>query len=117
ACAQRLPLLSDDCDQLVDEVTRVLQAPLLANPGKNFVELYWRDSANFDLGLNSPEECRVGQCGRIQVGGENHKQLERNLNFSATRQRQKINAAIERDDPAVQKFVRAQALAPKIIDY
>jgi hypothetical protein len=40
----------------------------------------------------------------------------RGLRFSCRRQGEKIDAAIEGNDPAIEQFVGAQALAAEIVD-
>src|ERR1017187_571694 len=55
------------------------------------------------LGLDAAQEGLVGQVGRVQVGGEDHHQFERNLKFHARRQREVVDAAVQRNDPTVEQ--------------
>src|SRR6185369_11688517 len=54
------------------------------------------------LVLNAAQKRFVEELGGLQVRGKHHKGLERNLEFLPGSQRQKVDTAFERHDPAAQ---------------
>jgi hypothetical protein len=59
-----------------------------------------------DLVADAAEERLVHQLGRLHVGGEHHQAVERDVELEARGQRQVIDAALERHDPAVEQIAR-----------
>ena len=69
-----------------------------------------------DLVGDAPHERFVGERLRLQVGREDDQHVERNLELAAGMQRQEVDAALERHDPAVQEVARRDALAAEVVD-
>src|SRR6185436_14306455 len=69
-----------------------------------------------NLVVDTPQEGFVGQVGGLQVGGEDHHQLERDLKLASVPQREVIDAPVQRNDPAVQQVARRHELAPAVVD-
>ena len=65
---------------------------------------------------NAAQEGRVHQVGRRQVGGEDHELVEGNLEALAGVQLEKVDAALQGHDPAVEQVRRGHELAPEIVD-
>src|SRR5581483_9288291 len=107
---------TDECDQIGRDIGVVGNGLIFRNPAEDLNELVIRDRANLDLGLNAAQKRRINQLGRIEVRREDDKHLKGNLDLLSTYERKKIDTAVERNDPAIEKLVRAHALAAKVID-
>jgi len=57
------------------------------------------DEADKNLGLNTPQERFIHQFRGVQVGGKDDQRVERYLDLLSTRQGEKVNAAVQRNDP------------------
>src|SRR5208282_1530507 len=86
------------------------------NSAKDLAELIVVDRTNADLCLDAPQEGRVQQLGRIEIGCEHNQHFEWDFDLAATRQSEELDSTIERHDPAVQQLVGTNALAAKVVD-
>ena len=68
------------------------------------------------LVLNAAQERLVHQLGRLDVGGEHRQHQERQVELLARLQREVVDAALERHDPAVQQLARRASLAAEVVD-
>src|SRR5579863_6117137 len=99
-----------------------LAARFIGHPGrrarhaKNLVELVGFDSVDKNLVWNAPKKRFIGELIRGQIGGENNLQLERDVELAAAAERKKVDAAIERHDPAVEQIPRRNHLASEVVD-
>src|SRR5579862_4062652 len=108
--------LPDNSDQAVNDRVFVLQIEFLANRAEDFVELHIGNRTNFNFGLNATQKCGVNQRSRIQVGGKDHKHLERNLHLLAAGERQEVDSAIQWNHPPVKQFFGTKPLPSKVVD-
>ena len=68
------------------------------------------------LVVNAPEKCFVDQLLGTDIGSKHHEQQERQLELLTGVQGQKVHAAFERHDPAVQQVARRASLPAEIVD-
>src|SRR5919198_128998 len=83
---------------------------------EDFGELLDRRIDDGHLVRDAAKERFVRQRFRIEVRGEHDEDVERHLEFLAGVQRQVVEAALERHDPAVQQLLRADALPSEVVD-
>src|SRR5258707_3339646 len=88
---------------------------LLAYPAENLVKLLAGDVPNMYFVLDPGQKSLVRQFCQVKIGGEYHKQIERNLELVPAGQSKKIDPAVEWNNPAVEQIFRAKPLAAKII--
>src|SRR5277367_5660843 len=80
------------------------------------MELLIGDGADMNLGLNSAQEGGIDQGRRIEVGSKYDEHLERNLDLSPARQGEEVDAAIQRNHPAVEQFFGTDSLAAEVVN-
>jgi hypothetical protein len=95
---------------------RAGDAPPIAFTTENLAELGWGRIIEAKLEANPTQEGIVGQVNGLQVGREDEHLLEGHLQALTRDERQVIDMFLERYDPAVQQFGRADLLATEIID-
>ena len=69
-----------------------------------------------DLVVNTAKERFVDQFGRLDVRREDDEHHERQVDLLARLQRQEVDAAFERRDPAVEQRVRRALLPAEVVD-
>ena len=79
-------------------------------------ELLDRRILDVNLVRDPAQERFVGQRRRIEVRREDGQHVERHLKLLAGVQRQVVDAALERHDPAVQQVLRTHPLAAEVVD-
>lgn len=90
-----------------------------AHPGRAFENLrergrrWWLDPRAI---THASQERFVNQVSFIQVRGEDYELFERNLDLLTTVECQKIDAAFERQDPAIEQVLGRDALAAEVVD-
>src|SRR5260370_24322348 len=65
--------------------------------------------------MNLADESVVREVLRDEIRREHDKYIERYFEFSSSRQCQKINTAIERRHPAIEKLIGPHALPPEVV--
>src|SRR3989304_2070527 len=109
-------LLGEEMDQMIDDLRIVGESQVFTDALGNDMELSGGDVLEADLILNAAQEGFVGESGRIEIGGEDNEEVKGKIEFFAAGEGQEIHAAVEGDNPAVEKFFRADALAAEIIN-
>src|SRR4029453_18672067 len=69
-----------------------------------------------NLVLDATKERFVDQLRWPDVGGEDDERHEGQLELLPARQREKVHARLEWDDPPVQHFARRASLPPEVVD-
>src|SRR5205807_520159 len=91
------------------------QTELGAHPPEDLVKLVAGQIVNFNLVGDAPKKRLVPQLRRLEVAGKSHKQIEGNLKLFPARKVEKIDAAIQGNDPAIQQRFRTHQLPPEIV--
>ena len=92
-----------------------LDAALLGDPGEDPVELIVGTGADVDLVVDPPEEGLVAQPSRVEVRGEHDLHLEGHFELPAV-QRQVVDLAVQRHDPAIEERIRGHGLSTEVVD-
>src|SRR2546425_185031 len=117
ACAQPAVIRSIVAAQQVgDHHFMEPELPALAVQLENPREAFDARILDRDLVGNPAQERLVGQRLRIEVGREHREHVERHLEFLPGVQRQVVDAALERHDPAVEEILRPNSLAAEVVD-
>ncbi len=66
--------------------------------------------------MNAAQERFVDEILRLDVGRKDHQRHERQIELLPRLQRQEVDAAFERHDPAVQQLARRARLPAEIVD-
>ena len=82
----------------------------LAARTQHLVELVVADRRHEDLVLDAAEEGLVAEARGLEVGREHDLGVERDLELQAVAERQVVDAAVERDDPAVEELLGGEAV-------
>src|SRR4030095_6380785 len=72
---------------------------------------------DLDLVGDAAQKGFVAQLHGFDISGKNHQGVERDFKFAAAGQGQEFHAAIESGHPSIEKFLRAHALAGKIVQH
>src|SRR5439155_15082743 len=86
-----------------------------AHAFKNLVELLAGKVVDLDLVWDTAKEGLITQLRRIKVTGKHHKQIERNLELFPSREIQKVNSPIERDNPTIQQRFGPHQLPTEVV--
>src|SRR5437867_904955 len=89
---------------------------LLADATQDLRELLLGRRLDLDLVLNASQERFIHQRGGRAVRGEDEEDVERHLDLSTVGQREEIDIAVERHDPAVEEHLRRGALPAEVVD-
>src|SRR4051794_33323809 len=111
--ARPVALGQDALDQGPVEGDAALGAGRRPDPG----EVVGRGALGEHLVADAAQERLVHQIARADVGGERNQRDERQLELLAGLQREIVDAALERHDPAVQQVARRDALPPEVVDH
>src|SRR5688500_8227652 len=102
--------------QLLHQTRVVMQVALAAEILEDLNEICLGRAFAEHLVVDSPKEGFVDELGRPDVGREHDQHHEREIKFLSGLERQEIDAAFERDDPAIQQVARRTVLSPEVID-
>ena len=89
---------------------------LLANVAQKFMEEFRAERLDLDLVLQAAHEGVFGEIAEREVGAEDDYEFERNFKSGAGPERKNVFAAIEGNDPAVQKLAGCDALAAEVVN-
>jgi 4-amino-4-deoxy-L-arabinose transferase-like glycosyltransferase len=87
-----------------------------ADGAQDVVEDLRADDIDLDLVLDAAQERFVGELPWIEVGREDDERLERDGDLDAGAQREEVDAAVQRHDPAVEQVARVDHLAAEVVD-
>ena len=102
--------------QRLDDLGPILEAALRAGVLEDLQELGARRALRENLVVDAAQERLVDQLVRPDVRREDDQRHEREVELLAGLQREEVDAALERHDPAVQQLARRAGLAAEVVD-
>src|SRR5258708_28312051 len=79
------------------------------------MELIATQVVDLDFVWDSPQKGLVTKLSGFDIAGKDHKQVEGNLKLFPSREVEKIDPSVERNNPAVEQCFRAHQLTAEVV--